>query len=159
MTFTTPDLCDTHPQDVQVLALPWHSYGGRQVFGGPVSTVRCYEDNSRVKEAASEPGKGRVLVVDGAASLRRALLGDMIAEAAAENGWAGMVICGAVRDVDELGVCALGVQALGSIPLRTERRGLGERDVDIVLAGVTISPGNFIYADNTGVVVARKALV
>ncbi|MDR1441133.1 MAG: ribonuclease E activity regulator RraA [Bifidobacteriaceae bacterium] len=152
-TPSTPDLADQHPDTVQVLNAGFISFGGREAFGGPAQTVRCFEDNSKVKELASTPGEGRVLVVDGGSSLRQALLGDMIAADAARNGWAGFVIEGAVRDVEVLRTLDLGVKALGSIPLKTEKRGLGDVGLPVRVGGAVINPGDRIFADATGIVV------
>ena len=155
---SVPDLCDQYP-DVAVLQPLFRNFGGHTAFGGPVVTIRCFEDNSRVKEQAALPGHGRVMVVDGGGSRRRALLGDMIAANAVENGWAGLVINGSVRDVDALAELPLGVQALGAIPVKTDKRGLGDLDVAIEFAGVRIAPGHFVYADNNGVIVSPSALI
>lgn len=157
MTFSTPDLSDEHPVAAAVL-LPWRSFGRRERFCGQVVTVRCFEDNSRIKELASTAGGGRVMVVDGGGSVRRALLGDMIAEVAAGNGWSGLVINGAVRDVEVLRTLGLGVMALAPVPTKTERNGLGEVDVTIQLGDVKIEPGNHIYADLNGVLVSPLPL-
>ena len=122
-------------------------------------TIKCHEDNSLVKQAVGEAGEGRVLVVDGGGSRRRALLGDMLAEQAASNDWAGLVIFGVIRDVDEIGATAVGVQALGTIPVKTEKLGVGQRDIPLSFGGVDILPGDYIYADNNGVLVSREALL
>jgi regulator of ribonuclease activity A len=124
-----------------------------------VVTIKCHEDNSLVKACVGEPGEGRVIVVDGGGSLRRALLGDMLAETAAQNGWAGLVIAGAIRDVDEIGNTRLGVQALGTTPLKTDKLGAGQRDVVVSVGGVCIHPGDYVYADNNGVIVSEKPLL
>ncbi|MDR0365873.1 MAG: ribonuclease E activity regulator RraA [Bifidobacteriaceae bacterium] len=153
MSPSTPDLADQFPDTVKVVAAGFATYGGREAFGGPARTVRCFEDNSKVKELAGQPGKGCVMVVDGAESLRKALLGDMIAAAAADNGWAGFVIAGAVRDVEVLRTLDLGVKAMGSIPLKTEKLGLGEVDIPVAIGHVEINPGDLVYADATGIVV------
>jgi regulator of ribonuclease activity A len=153
----TPDICDAYP-DVKVLEPLFLNLGGPDAFYGPVRTVKCFEDNSRVKEAVGEPGDGAVLVVDGGGSLRCALLGDMLAAKAADNGWAGIVVYGCVRDVDVLNDTALGVQAIGTHPRRSEKRGEGQRDVTVTFAGVTIAPGQWLYADNNGIVVASEEL-
>jgi regulator of ribonuclease activity A len=159
MTFTTPDLCDDHPDDVRVVEPMFNNYGGKMSFGGEIVTVKCFEDNSRVKELAGQPGEGKVMVVDGGGSLRRALLGDLIAEAAMNNGWQGFVIYGCIRDVDAIAQFDIGVQALASIPLKTDRRGIGDYNLPVTFGGVTYKPGEFIYADNTGIVVASKQLI
>ena len=136
----TPDLTDESPL-ARAIELQFANYGGIKQFGGPAVTIKCHEDNSLVKACVGEPGEGRVIVVDGGSSLRRALLGDMLAEQAASNGWAGLVINGAIRDVDEIGSTALGVQALGTTPLKTEKLGVGQRDVPVSFGGVTVHPG------------------
>ncbi|MFF7708407.1 ribonuclease E activity regulator RraA [Pseudomonas sp. NPDC007930] len=158
MHYSTPDLCDAYPEHVRVLEPMFSNFGGRDTFGGQIVTVKCFEDNSRVKEQVELPGQGKVLVVDGGGSLRCALLGDMLAEKAAHNGWQGLVIYGCVRDVDALAQTDLGVQALASHPLRTEKRGLGDLNVVLNFAGVTFRPGEFIYADNNGVIVSAVEL-
>ena len=158
MTYSTPDLCDDHPELVRVLEPMMVNFGGRESFGGQIVTIKCHEDNSLVKENAGKPGHGKVMVVDGGGSLRRALLGDMIAENAVKNGWEGLVIYGCVRDVDALVTLDLGVQALASIPLKTDKRGIGDLNVELTFGGVTFVPGEYVYADNNGVVVSAKPL-
>jgi regulator of ribonuclease activity A len=155
--FSTPDLADANPH-VRALALPLRCFGRRAAFSGPVVTIKCFEDNSRVKETVAEPGEGRVIVVDGGGSLRCALLGDMLAGAAADNGWAGVVIDGAVRDVDEIDAIDLGVQALGTSPIRSTRLGVGQRDIPIRIGGVDVAPGDFLYADRNGVIISAEPL-
>jgi regulator of ribonuclease activity A len=154
----TADLCDDHADTVQVCEPTFNVFGGRRAFNGQVSTIRCFEDNSRVKEAVETPGHGRVLVVDGGGSRRRALLGDKLGLAAANNGWAGVIIHGCIRDSAELGRMDLGIRALGTIPLRSDKRGEGERDVPVRFAGVTFRPGDFVYVDEDGIIVAPTAL-
>ncbi|MFR0674703.1 ribonuclease E activity regulator RraA [Enterobacterales bacterium AW_CKDN230030176-1A_HGKHYDSX7] len=156
--YLTPDLCDAYPDLIQVLEPMFSNFGGRDAFGGPIVTLKCFEDNSKVREQVEQPGEGRVLVVDGGGSLRRALLGDMLAAKAAKNGWAGLLIYGCVRDVDALAQTDVGVQALASHPLATEKRGLGDIDVPVTFAGVTFHPGHYLYADNNGVIVSPSPL-
>ena len=158
MTYSTPDLCDDNPELVRVLEPMMANFGGRESFGGEIVTIECHEDNSLVKENAGKPGHGKVMVVDGGGSLRRALLGDMIAENAVKNGWEGLIIYGCVRDVDALITLDLGVQALASIPLKTDKRGIGDFNVDLTFGGVTFIPGEYVYADNNGVVVSSESL-
>ena len=158
MGFRTADLCDAHAAELQVLEPLYRSYGGRGSFSGPASTVRCLEDNSRVKEAVGEPGGGRVLVVDGGGSRRRALLGDKLGDAAVRNGWAGVVIHGCIRDSAALGQMNLGIRALGTMPLRSEKRNEGERDVPVRFAGVTFRPGDYLYVDEDGIVLSHGPL-
>ncbi|MBW8722366.1 MAG: ribonuclease E activity regulator RraA [Polaromonas sp.] len=156
-SFATCDLCDLHKADTsgnfRVLPPVFRSFGGVQKFSGPVVTVKCFEDNSPVKAAVESPGEARVLVVDGGASLRRALLGGNLGAAAAKNGWAGVVIDGCVRDVAELAQCQTGIRALASMPLPTERRQAGLRDVTVQIQGVWVRPGDWLYADEDGIVV------
>jgi regulator of ribonuclease activity A len=159
MTFVTCDLCDDHPQDVRVCEPLFGSFGGRSAFGGEIVTVKCHEDNSRVKELLATPGKGKVLVVDGGGSLRCALMGDMIGESAVQNGWEGVIIYGCVRDVDALAELDLGVHALASIPLKSVRKGVGETGLDVTFGGVTFTQGHYVYADNNGVIVSAKSLL
>jgi regulator of ribonuclease activity A len=157
-TISTPDLSDAAPE-VGAVELPFVNYGKLRQFGGQAVTIKCHEDNSLVKDCVQEPGHGRVLVVDGGGSRRRALLGDMLAEKAAANGWAGLVINGAIRDVDEIGSMPLGVQALGTCPVKTEKLGVGQRDVTLHIGGVEIAPGDYVYADNNGVIVSKRPLL
>lgn len=154
----TPDLCDAHPE-IQVVEPMFANFGGKEAFGGEIVTVKCFEDNSVVKAQVALPGKGKVMVVDGGGSMRAALLGDMLADQAVENGWEGLVIYGCIRDVDAIGDTDLGVQALGSHPRKTEKRGLGDLNVPVTFGGVCFHPGHFIYADNNGVVVSEQALL
>lgn len=155
---STPDLSDEFPQ-VRALELTLVNYGLIKQFAGQVVTIKCHEDNSLVKQAVSEPGQGRVIVVDGGGSLRRALLGDMLAEQASDNGWSGLVINGVIRDVDEIAQTNLGVQALGHCPLKTEKLGVGQRDIVLHFGGAVIAPGDYVYADNNGVIVSKEALL
>lgn len=159
MTILTTDLCDQHEDAVQVLTPIFRDYGGRRGYGGEVATVRCFEDNSRVREALSEAGSGRILVVDGGGSMRCALLGDNLADLALSNDWSGLLVYGCVRDCDALGLVDIGVKALNTHPRRSVKRGDGERDVAVTMAGVTIRPGNWLYADADGVVLAESRLV
>ncbi|MFN2334938.1 MAG: ribonuclease E activity regulator RraA [Wenzhouxiangellaceae bacterium] len=157
--WTTPDLCDAHPDDVRVVhGLQWQSYGGRRSFGGPLETVKCFEDNSRVKEQLATRGEGKVLVVDGGGSLRNALIGDMIAEKAVGTGWAGVVIFGVCRDVDALAELDIGIVALGCVPIKSVRRAEGQLNVPVHFGGVTFAPGESVYVDANGIIVAGRAL-
>ena len=158
MEYSTPDLCDLYPELVRVAEPIFKNFGGRSSFGGEIVTIKCFEDNSVVKESAGKSGHGKVMVVDGGGSLRKALLGDLIAETAQKNGWEGLVLYGAVRDVDTLSGLDLGIKALASIPLKTERKGLGELNVPVTFGGVTFSPGEYVYADSTGIIVSAEPL-
>jgi regulator of ribonuclease activity A len=160
--FATCDLCDAHKNDTsgafRVLPPVFQSYGAAQRFFGQVVTVKCFEDNSLVKAAVDSAGEGRVLVVDGGASQRRALLGGNLGASAARNGWAGVVIDGCVRDVAELAECQTGIRALAAMPLPTEKRNQGQRDVAVQVQGVWVRPGDWVYADEDGIVVSATAL-
>ena len=157
MRWTTPDLCDAHPE-VAVAEPLFRDYGGSDAFCGRIVTLDCFEDNSRVRDLVATDGHGKVLVVQGRASLRRSLLGDMLAEKAVANHWSGFVINGCVRDVQALVKLPLGVRALAACPVKTEKLGLGEVDVEIAFAGIAFVPGQWLYADGNGVIVARTAL-
>lgn len=169
--FATCDFCDAHKNDIsgafRVLPPVFRDFGGITQFSGPVVTVKCFEDNSLVKAAVDSPGyletpTGRVaqvLVVDGGASLRRALLGGNLGAAAARNGWAGVVIDGCVRDVAELAAQPVGIRALAPMPWPTEKRQEGQRDVAVQVQGVWVRPGDWLYADADGMVVSATPLV
>jgi regulator of ribonuclease activity A len=154
----TADLCDRHEPDLHVLEPLFRAYGRLVAFDGPIATVKCYEDNSMVREALGEPGDGRILVVDGGGSLRRALLGDQLGKLAVKNGWKGIVINGCIRDSEAINGLQVGVRALGTIPLRSQKRGDGQRDVSLSFAGVTFRPGAHLYADADGMVVTARPL-
>ncbi|MEM1412575.1 MAG: ribonuclease E activity regulator RraA [Pseudomonadota bacterium] len=154
MSHSVPDLCDDFADRLSVLEPLFNDYGGRETFAGPISTVKCFEDNSRVKAALAEPGEGRVLVVDGGGSLRHALLGDMLAAMGRDNGWAGVVVFGAVRDVEITRTIDIGLRALAPYPIKSNKRGEGQRDVVIKFAGCSIHPGEHLYADANGIAIA-----
>jgi regulator of ribonuclease activity A len=156
--YLTPDLCDEYPELVSVVEPMFNNYGGRPSFGGEIVTIKCFEDNSLVREQVAQPGKGKVLVVDAGGSMRRACLGDMLAEKAVANGWEGILMYGCIRDVDAIGALDLGVQALNTHPMKTEKRGLGDLNVEVTFGGVTFVPGQYIYADNNGVIISPEAL-
>lgn len=155
MSFSTADLYDERGEDLQSVARQFVSFGGRTAFSGPIRTVRCFEDNVVLKSVLSSPGDGAVLVVDGAGSLNRALMGDMIAELAVDNGWSGVIINGAVRDRAALAQLPLGVKALGSNPRKSVKEGAGEKDVEVTFDDVAFRPGAMIYCDEDGILVER----
>lgn len=155
MTTATADLYDERGDDLQSLALQLQNLGGTARFEGPIRTVRCFEDNALLKATVSEPGDGAVLVVDGGGSLDRALMGDMIAEIAQSNGWAGVVINGAIRDRVALSQIELGVKALGSNPRKSTKTGAGEVDVPVSFGGVDFAPGKRLFSDEDGILVER----
>lgn len=152
------DLFDAHEGSLHLLALPWRSFGGRASFGGPVQTLACFEDNTFVRTLLGDPGRGRVLLVDGGASLRCALLGDQLAELAVTNGWAGVVVHGAIRDAAVMRTLDLGVMALGTCPIKSVKRSSGRPGDPIQVAGVTVRTGMWLYADDDGVAVSETAL-
>lgn len=160
-SFSTCDLCDAQrarPQaGFRVLPSVFRSFGGRASFQGCVVTLRAIEDNTSVRERVAEPGEGRVLVIDGGRSVRRALLGGQLATTAAANGWAGVLIDGAVRDVHELAACDLGILALACVPMATDKRHPGLRDVEVHIQGIAVHPGDWLHADVDGVVVTAGA--
>jgi regulator of ribonuclease activity A len=170
-SFATCDLCDTFKNDssgdFRVLPPVFRDFGAVRKFFGPVVTVKCFEDNSLVKAAVDSVGYeetpagriAKVLVVDGGGSLRRALLGGNLGAAAAKNGWAGVVIDGCVRDVAELAAHQVGIRALASMPLPTEKRNEGQKDQAVQLQGVWVRPGDWLYADEDGVVVGCQRLI
>jgi regulator of ribonuclease activity A len=158
MQAKTTDLCDQYADKLQVAAPIFRSYGGKIAFSGPISTVQVYEDNVLVRAALEEPGAGRVLVVDGGGSLRCALVGDQLAALGLANGWAGVVINGCIRDVAALAELAFGVQALAANPLRSAKRGTGARDVRVNFAGLVCTTGQYLYADEDGIIIAEQAL-
>jgi regulator of ribonuclease activity A len=159
MDFATADLIDDFGDELRSCETQFRQYGGRAAFAGPVSTVRCHRDNGLVKRVLNTPGEGRVLVVDGAGSLASALMGDMIAASAVANGWAGVVINGAVRDVVALRGLDLGVKALGSNPRKSAKDGAGEVDVPVTFGGAEFRAGDWLYSDEDGIVVATRALL
>jgi regulator of ribonuclease activity A len=160
VNLSTCDLCDAHRSDTgdgfRVLPPLFNDFGGAPAFSGTVATVRCFEDNSPVKAALESPGRGRVLVVDGGGSVRRALVGGNIAAAAARNGWAGVLVHGAVRDRAEIAATGIGLRARALIPMPTERRVPGEIDVPVQIEGVWVRPGDWLLADADGIVVLDK---
>jgi regulator of ribonuclease activity A len=156
--FSTCDLCDQFPDRVRVLAPTFRHYGRRTSFAGAIATIKCFEDNVFIREAAIEEGRGRVMVIDGGGSLRSALVGDGIAEWARDHGWAGMIINGCVRDTVALAKVDLGVMAIGANPVTPGKRRVGARDVPVAFGDVRFVPGEYVYCDEDGVVVAAERL-
>ncbi|HLR98190.1 ribonuclease E activity regulator RraA [Mycolicibacillus parakoreensis] len=149
----TADLVDDIGPDVRSCDTQFRQFGGRSAFAGPIATVRCFQDNALLKSVLSEPGDGRVLVVDGDGSVHTALVGDLIAELGRTNGWAGLILHGAVRDAATLATLDIGIKALGTNPRKSGKTGAGERDVDLRFGGVTFRPGEIAYSDDDGIVV------
>lgn len=149
----TADLVDDIGPTVRSCDLQLGQYGGRAMFAGTISTVRCFEDNALLKSVLSEPGDGRVLVIDGGASLHTALVGDLIAELGRSNGWAGLIVNGAVRDASTLRTLDIGIKALGTNPRKSTKTGAGQRDVTVTFGGVTFIPGEIAHSDDDGIIV------
>ena len=158
MNLRTADLVDEHESTLRCCEVQFRQFGGVARFAGPVRTIKCFEDNPLIKQALSTPGEGAVLVVDGGGSLRCSLLGDYIAGLGVKNGWAGIVIWGAVRDTVALGQLPIGVKALGSNPLRSSKTGSGQRDVPVSFGGMVFRPNDWLYSDEDGIVVSDKRL-
>lgn len=155
----TADLVDDIGPDVRSCDLQLRQYGSRREFAGPICTVRCDQDNALLKSVLSEPGYGRVLVIDGGGSLHTALVGDVIAELARTNGWSGLVVHGAVRDAATLGTLDIGIKALGTNPRKSSKTGAGERDCVVSFGGVDFVPGEWAFSDDDGIVVVSDAVV
>ena len=153
----TADLVDDIGPDVRSCDVQFRQFGGRTRFAGPITTVRCFQDNALLKSVLSEPGSGRVLVIDGAGSLHTALVGDVIAELGRSNGWAGLIVNGAVRDAATLATLDIGIKALGTNPRKSAKSGAGERDVVVSLGGVDFIPGDLAFSDEDGIVVTTAS--
>ncbi|MCW8963704.1 MAG: ribonuclease E activity regulator RraA [Gammaproteobacteria bacterium] len=152
----TADICDAIDKDAKVVQPIFRSYGGKVVFEGEISTIKCFEDNSLVRDAVAEPGNNRVLVIDGRASMRCALLGDLLAEKAVQNGWQGVIVNGCIRDSAAISGMDLGVRALATHPRKTVKLGAGQRDVAVEFGGQVFMPGTYLYADADGIVLTDK---
>lgn len=158
MHHATTDLSDEFGEKLQACQPLFRDFGVATRFCGPIATIKCFEDNSLVREAVGEAGNGRVLVVDAGGSMRRAVLGDLLAQKAVDNGWTGFVIYGCIRDSAAIARMAIGVKALGTHPVKTDKRGEGQRDVVIRFADATFAPGAWVYADEDGILVAPHQL-
>ena len=159
MEFTTADLCDGYPELVQVAEPVFREYGGLVKFSGPIETLRVFEDNALVRQVLESDGKGRVLVIDGGASPRCALVGGRLASLAYANGWSGVLVNGAVRDSAELSQIPIGIRARHAAPMSSGKEGVGERGGRVTFAGVAFLPEAFLYADSDGIVVAQRNLL
>lgn len=161
--YVLPDLCDEYPELIRVVTplsgnSGFRNFGGRASFGGEIVTIKCFEDNSLVASHVEHAGAGKVLVVDGGGSMRCGLLGDNLALKAADNGWEGVIVYGCIRDVDIMATIDLGVQALASHPMKSVKRDVGLAGQVLTFGGVDFIPGQFVYADNNGIIVAERAL-
>lgn len=163
MSFKTPDLCDQFEAElgktVRVVAPMFQRYGGRSAFAGEIVTLKIFEDNTLVREIFNENGQGKVLVIDGGGSLRCALVGDQLAILAAKNGWEGVVVYGCIRDSGDINGIDIGVRALNTHPQKTVKKGIGDRNLALTFGGVTFNPGEYLYADDDGVLVSAKPLL
>lgn len=158
MELLTTDLCDAHEDSVRVVEPMFSSFGGRAAFHGRIATLKLFEDNSLVRKALESSGDNRVLVIDGGGSLRRALVGDQLAALGVKNGWAGIVVYGCIRDSRAIGTMNIGVLAIDTHPMKTAKKNVGEADIPVTFGGVTFNPGEWLYADEDGVIVSAKAL-
>lgn len=158
MDLLTTDLCDAHEGQVRVVEPMFSSFGGRAAFHGRIATLKLFEDNSLVRQTLGSPGEGRVLVIDGGGSLRRALVGDQLAALGVANGWVGMVVYGCIRDSRAIGEMDIGVFAIDTHPMKTVKNNVGEADIPVSFGGVTFVPGEWLYADEDGVIVSANAL-
>ena len=158
MTTATADLCDAHPDVVKVCQIPFRSFGQVAAFNGPIRTLSVLDDNALVRQVLERPGQGAVLVVNGGGSLKRALVGDNLATLAIDNGWAGIIVHGAVRDTAVIAAMPVGIKAVGTIPLRADRDAIGEIDIPTAFGGVIFTPGDWLYADADGVIVSAERL-
>jgi regulator of ribonuclease activity A len=154
----TTDLCDAHEDKVRVVEPMFNSFGGRDAFFGQIATLKLFEDNALVRKALESPGNGRVLVIDGGGSLRRALVGDQLAALGVKNNWAGIVVYGCIRDSRAIGDMAIGVFALDTHPMKTLKKNTGDADIPVTFGGVTFVPGEWLYADEDGVIVSSTPL-
>lgn len=152
------DLADDHRETVQAVEPIFREYAGLKSFHGPITTLRCTEDNLLLRQVFSTPGQGRVMIVDGGGSIRRALVGDKLAALMLQHDWAGVVVNGAVRDIEHLRDMPVAVRALNVCPLKPQQTGAGERDVEVTFGGVTFKPGAWLYADENGMIVAPKPI-
>lgn len=159
MEFKTADLYDQFEEKLRICAPLFNDYGGIRRFAGQIVTIKCFEDNSLVKTALAEPGEGKVLVVDAGGSRRCAMLGDMLAASAVKNGWKGVVMFGCIRDSADIAEMSLGVKALAINPRKSEKRGEGQRDIPVSFGDISFQPGDYLYADEDGIVVAGEPLI
>ncbi len=158
MTPTTADLYDEHEGKVQVLSVLLQTYGKKPCFSGAVATVKCHEDNTQVKAALETPGLGRVLVVDGGASIRCALMGDKLARMAVQHGWQGIIVNGCIRDSVLVNTIDIGIKALGTNPKKSVKKGAGDKDIPVRFGDVVFTPGAWLYADADGVLLCNERL-
>ncbi|TVO37949.1 ribonuclease E activity regulator RraA [Vibrio algivorus] len=158
MEYNTSALCDIYQDQVDVVEPMFSNFGGLTSFAGQLTTVKCFEDNGIIRSILQEDGTGRVLLIDGGGSLRRALIDAEIAALAEENDWEGLVVYGCVREIDDLEEMEIGIQAIAAIPVGATQNNIGEVDVPVNFGGVTFLPEDHLYADNTGVIISQEPL-
>lgn len=158
MKYDTSELCDIYQEDINVVEPLFSNFGGQSAFSGQIITVKCFEDNGLLYDLLEENGKGRILLVDGGGSVRKALVDAELARLAVSNEWEGIVIYGAVRQVDALSELDLGIQAMAAIPAGCPSEGIGESDIRVNFGGVTFFSGDYLYADNTGIILSEEPL-
>ncbi|PMO52841.1 ribonuclease E activity regulator RraA [Vibrio breoganii] len=158
MEYNTSALCDVYLDQVDVVEPMFSNFGGSASFAGQVTTIKCFEGNGLIRSVLEQDGQGRVLLIDGGGSLRRALIDAEIASLAEENEWEGLVVYGSVREIDELEDMSIGIQALASIPVGASQTDVGELDVPVNFGGVSFLPEDYLYADNTGIILSQEPL-
>lgn len=158
MKYDTSELCDIYHEDVNVVEPLFSNFGGRTSFGGQITTVKCFEDNGLLYDLLEEDGVGKVLLVDGGGSVRRGLVDAQLAQLALNNGWEGIILYGSVRQVDELSELDIGIQAIAATPAGASGEGIGDSDIRVNFGGVTFFSGDYVYADNTGIILADNPL-
>ncbi|MGL5429670.1 MAG: ribonuclease E activity regulator RraA [Vibrio sp.] len=158
MEYNTSALCDIYLDQVDVVEPMFSNFGGSASFAGQITTIKCYEDSSLIRETLEQDGLGRILLIDGGGSLRRALIDAELAALAEENEWEGIVVYGSVREVDELEEMNIGIQAIAAIPVGANAQGIGEVDIPVNFGGVTFLPEDYLYADNTGIIISQQPL-
>tara|TARA_B110000014_G_C20110988_1_gene585257 strand:- start:895 stop:1392 length:498 start_codon:yes stop_codon:yes gene_type:complete len=156
--FSVPDICDAHADNIQIGSLSFNSYGAKDIISGVIQTISCPDDNSLVKEILNQPGNNKVLIIDAKGVNHASMIGDQIASKALENNWNGIIVNGFVRDIEILKTIPIGIYAKGSIPKKTDKKGLGFLGVDVFIGGILIKTGNWVYLDSNGWVISKKEL-
>ena len=156
--FSVPDICDAHADNIQIGSLSFNSYGAKDIISGVIQTISCPDDNSLVKEILNQPGNNKVLIIDAKGVNHASMVGDQIASKALENNWNGIIVNGFVRDIEILKTIPIGIYAKGSIPKKTDKKGLGFLGVDVFIGGILIKTGNWVYLDSNGWVISKKEL-
>ncbi|ACA32512.1 ribonuclease E activity regulator RraA [Histophilus somni] len=158
MYIDTAELCDIYLDQIDVVEPIFSSFGGKSTFFGKITTIKCFENNGLISEILEENGEGRVLLIDGGGAVRRALIDANLAQLAADNGWEGIIVYGAIRQLQQLENINIGIQALAPIPVGSDEQSIGETDVPVNFGGVTFFPDDYIYADLTGIILSQEPL-